>query len=249
MEKLHEFLLKHDALVQRAEGIRSGEEDRIVRLQGRSAKLPGDFDAEARKIGMSMVTTTVHDNYWMFIKLNLKMPVSPTNRDEVAKAELELRKRQYRAVQLFRQYIPGCEKAFIARTSPKLCIRRGRLINCDYDVSHEDVIEGRHFDDDVMTYGFHDSAPRLQIKDGGTYGIPYRALRVAGIENLLVAGMMITSDHRAHMSTRNTVSCMAQGQAAGAAAALCAMKKCGTRDLRYSTLREALVKGGVYFES
>ncbi len=197
---------------------------------------------------MSMVTTTVHDNYWMFIKLNFKMPVSPTNRDEVAKAELELRQRQFRAVQLFREYVPGCEKAFIARTSPKMCIRRGRLIKCDYDITHEDVIEGRHFDDEVMVYGFHDSAPRLQIKDGGTYGIPYKALRVAGIDNLLVAGMMITSDHRAHMSTRNTVCCMGQGQATGTAAAMCAKQKCDLRDLSYSTLRDTLVKGGVYFE-
>ena len=73
-------------------------------------------------------------------------------------------------------------------------------------------------------------------------------MRVAGIENLLCAGMMITSDHRAHMSTRNTVSCMAQGQAAGTAAALCAVKKRGTRDLAYGDLREALVRGGVYLE-
>lgn len=75
-------------------------------------KLPEGFAAEARKIGMSMVTTTVHDDYWMFIKLNFKMPVSPTDRDEVARAELELRRRQYRAVELFREYVPGCEKAF-----------------------------------------------------------------------------------------------------------------------------------------
>ena len=98
-------------------------------------------------------------------------------------------------------------------------------------------------------YGFHDSAPRYQIKGGGTYGIPYRALRAAKVDNLLVAGMMITSDHRAHMSTRNTVCCMGQGQAAGTAAALCAAKKCGTRDLPYVELRKALEKGGVYFES
>ena len=249
LETLHDFLEKHDAISQLAKGRRSGKDGQIVRIQGRSAKLPGGFGKEAGKIGMSMVTTTVHDNYFMFIKLNFKMPVSPTNRDEVAKAELELRKRQFRAIELFREYIPGCEKAFIARTSPKLCIRRGRLITCDYDISHEDVIEGRHFDDEVMVYGFHDSAPRYQIKNGGTYGIPYRALRAAGVENLLSAGMLITSDHRAHMSTRNTVCCMGQGQATGTAAALCAEKKCGTRELSYSNLREALVKGGVYFES
>jgi len=74
-------------------------------------------------------------------------------------------------------------------------------------------------------------------------------LRVAGIENLLAAGMMITSDHRAHMSTRNTVSCMGQGQATGTAAALCAAKNCGTRELRYTYLRKTLQQNGVYFES
>ena len=144
--------------------------------------------------------------------------------------------------------MPGCEKAFIARTSPSLTPARGRLIACDYDITLDDVLEGRHFDDDVMAYGFHDMAPRLQIKDGGTYGIPYRALRVAGIDNLLAAGMMITSNHNAHMSTRNTVCCMGQGQAAGTAAALCAAKGYGTRDLPYPVLRRTLEEAGVYFE-
>lgn len=249
MEKYYEFLKSHDAIFQQAEGLRSGRDGQFVRLQGKTVNLPDGFREQANKIGMSTVTTTVHDNYFMFIKLNLKMPVSPTNRDAVAKAELELRRRQAKAVELFRQYVPGCEKAFIARTSPSLNIRRGRLISCDYDISHEDVIEGRHFDDEVMVYGFHDSAPQFQIKDGGTYGIPYRALCAAGIYNLLVAGMMITSDRRAHMSTRNTVSCMGQGQATGTAAALCAAKNCGTRELRYSDLRTTLLKDNVYLES
>jgi len=151
-------------------------------------------------------------------------------------------------VDLFRKYIPGCEKAFIARTSPSLCIRRGRLIVCDYDISLDDVLEARHFDDDVMVYGFHDSAPRFQVKNGGTYGIPYRALRVAGLDNLLAAGMLITSDHEAHMSTRNTVCCMGQGQAAGTAAAICAKTRCGTREVPYPELRKVLERDGVYFE-
>jgi len=135
-----------------------------------------------------------------------------------------------------------------ARTSPSLNIRRGRLIRCDYDVTLDDVLTARHFDDDVFVYGFHDSAPRLRVRNGGTYGIPYRALRPVGIDNLLVAGMMITSDHDAHMSTRNTVSCMGQGQAAGTAAALCAARGRGTRQLPYRALRQALEKGGVHFE-
>jgi len=249
VEKYYEFLDSHDAVSELAYGTRDGQEGRIVRLNGRAAKLPEGFHRGAREIGMAMVTTTVHDNYFMFIKLNLKMRQSPTDRDAVARAELELRRRQFRAVELFRKFVPGCEKAFMARTSPKLCIRRGRLIACDYDIRHEDVIGGRHFPDDVMVYGFHDSAPRFQVKGGGTYGIPYRALLPRGLENLLVAGMMITSDRRAHMSTRNTVCCMGQGQAAGTAAALCARRGCAARQLPYPVLREALEKGGVYFEA
>ncbi len=42
---------------------------------------------------------------------------------------------------------------------------------------------------------------------------------------------------------------MGQGQAAGTAAALCAAKKCGTRELRYSDLRKKLENDNVYFEN
>jgi hypothetical protein len=62
--------------------------------------------------------------------------------------------------------------------------------------------------------------------------------------------MIVTSDHKAHMSTRNTVSCMAMGQAAGTAAALCAGKGLGnTRDLPYGELRDALKLGNVWFDA
>ena len=249
LEAYYDFLTHHDALTQYARGWRDGQDDQIVRLDGRRAALPKGFAEGAAEIGMSMVTTTVHDDYFMFIKINYKMDVSPTDRAAASRAEVELRRRQAGAVELFRQYVPGCEKAFIARTSPSLTIRRGRLIVCDYDVTSEDVLEGRHFEDDIMAYGFHDFAPRLQIKDGGTYGIPYRALRVRGLDNLLAAGMMITSDHDAHMSTRNTVACMGQGQAAGTAAALCADQGCGTRDLNYTDLRARLLEDDVVLEN
>ena len=144
VEKYHEFIKSHDALTEYAEGWRSGREGQIVRLNGRLVGLPQEFAEEARKIGMSMTTTTVHDDYFMFIKVNYKMPVSPTSRDAATRAELELRKRQARTVELFRKHVPGCSKAFITRTSPSLNIRRGRLISCDYDLSLPDVLEGRH---------------------------------------------------------------------------------------------------------
>jgi len=253
IEKLFTYLTKNNAVGDLAFGLRDGKEGQIIRLGSESGytirgKLPDEFVDGIVKLGSGLITTTVHDNYLMFIKVNYKLPVSPTNRDEVTRAELIIRQNQYKTLELFRKYLPGCENAFIARTSPTLNIRRGRTIICDYDITLQDVIEGRHFDDDIMVYGFHDSAPRYQVKNGGTYGIPYKALIVKGIENLLAAGMLITTDFQAHMSTRNTVCCMGQGQAAGTAAALCAARKCGTRDLPYNELQDALLKNNVYLE-
>ena len=57
---------------------------------------------------------------------------------------------------------------------------------------------------------------------------------------------MITSNFEAHMSSRNTVSCMAQGQAAGTAAALCAQDGVATRDLAYGKLRATLLGADVF---
>ncbi len=247
VEKYYEFLKSHDALTQLARGVRDGQEGQIVRLDGTLVRLPEEFRREASAIGLHIVTTTVHDDYFMFLKLNFRMPVSPTDRDAVTSAEVELRRRQIRAVELFRKFVPGCEKAFIARTAPRLNIRRARCIRCDYDVSREDVLEARRFPDEVFVYGFHDLAPRYKIKDGGVYGFPYRALCVSGLENLWCAGMLITSDFVAHMSTRNTVCCMGQGQAAGTAAALCALHGYRSRQLPYARLREALEAGDVVF--
>ena len=154
-----------------------------------------------------------------------------------------------KAVELFRQYVPGCEKAFMARTSPTLCIRRGRLIECDYDITLPDVLEAPA----LRRRGHGLRLPRLRPAPPGQerrhlrHPVPGPARR--GHREPLACGMMITSNHDAHMSTRNTVCCMGQGQGAGTAAALCAAKNLGTRDLKYSALREALVKTGVYFES
>lgn len=253
IEKLHDFLKANNAVGDYALGLRDGKEGQIIRMGSegggsKDARLPAAFTEGVRQLGSGLITTTVHDNYMMFIKVNYKMSVSPTNRDQVAMAELFIRQNQYKTLELFKKYLPGCENAFIARTSPSLNIRRGRTITCDYDITSEDVLDGRHFDDDIMAYSFHDEAPRFKVKNGGTYGVPYKALIVKDIDNLLAAGMMITTDRHAHMSTRNTVCCMGQGQSAGTAAALCVSRKCETRELPYSELRDALLKNNVHLE-
>lgn len=249
IDRYYSFLKDNGALKEYGLGPRSGRTGQIIRVDGRWDKIDTELGKEARSLGMSTVTTTLHDNYFMFIKLNFHMPKSPTDRDALAQAEFELRRRQSEALKLIRKTIPGSDQAFIARTSPAITIRRARCITCEYDLANEEIINGTHFEDDILSYGFHDEAPRFQIKDGKTYGIPYRAIQAKHVENLFATGMMITSDHDAHMSTRNTVSCMGQGQAAGTAAALCAGKNISNvRELQYGRLHDALKAGNVWFD-
>ncbi len=249
MDKYAAYVAECGARADVARGLRDGEPDGIVRVCAHVNKMPEDFKKECREIGMSMQITSTHKDYFMFVKLDYKLPVSPTDRDAMSAAELELRRRQVKAVELIRKYIPGCEHAYIARSTPAACIRRGRCIVCDYDLTNEDVTSGRHFEDDVFDYGFHDEAPFYNIAEGGSYGFPYRAMLPQGMDNLFATGMMVTSDHHAHMSTRNTVSCMAQGEAAGTAAALCAMNRETTRGLSYRVLRRKLLENGVYLST
>ena len=250
IDKYYAFLKEHGALREYARGPRGGRSDQLIRVDGSWSAISPELGEKAREIGMASVTTTLYDNYFMFIKLNFKMDVSPTNRDALAQAEFELRRRQMAAIELLRSTIPGAESAFIARTAPAVTIRRARCITCDYDISNEEIVNATHFADDIFAYGFHDTAPRNVIKDGGSYGLPYRAILPKGMANLFSVGMMITSNWYAHMSTRNTVSCMAQGQAAGTAAALCAKGKLAdTRTLAYPVLYDALKKDNVYLEA
>lgn len=249
VDAYYKVLESSGALKEYALGKRSGKQERVIRVDGNWEKVDPDLAAKARAIGMHTVTTTLHDNYFMFIKLNYRLEDCPSNRDVLAQGEYELRRRQFEALDLLKQLVPNSQNAFIARTSPSVTIRRGRCIVCDYDLSIDEILNATHFRDDVFAYGFHDEAPRLQIRGGSTFGMPLRAIQVAGIRNLFAVGMMITSDFHAHMSTRNTVSCMAQGQAAGTAAALCAAAGLDEiRELPYARLKAALLKDGVWFE-
>jgi hypothetical protein len=250
IDKYYAFMKEGGALFEYARGPRSGRANQIIRVDGHWDKIDPSLGKLVNDIGMSGVTTTIHDNYFMFIKINFKMAVSPSKRDALASAEFELRRRQQTGLDIIRKTIPGAENAFIARTASTITIRRARCIECDYDITLDEILNCTHYPDEVFSYGFHDSAPRIQIRGGKTYGLPYRTMLVKGIDNLFAIGMMITSDHEAHMSTRNTVSCMAQGQAAGTAAALCVKNSYDViRELPYSKLYDALKLGNVWFDT
>ena len=64
-------------------------------------------------------------------------------------------------------------------------------------------------------------------------------------ENLLVAGRCISADFYAESAIRISSTCMAIGEAAGTAAALCVVKHKSPRDLDANLLRQKLASQGV----
>jgi len=79
-----------------------------------------------------------------------------------------------------------------------------------------------------------------QSKMARPYDIPYRCLVPLDVDNLLLAGRCISGTHRAHASYRVMTICMAMGQAAGIAAALCSLAGISPRDLDVSLLQQKL---------
>jgi hypothetical protein len=170
-------------------------------------------------------------------------PNDGMNPDDLTEAELDLRAQMFAVAGMFRQHVAGCEECYPAGPSPYAGQRRGLAIRCDYELTQEDCTEGRQFDDQVACFSFIDNS-RYLVRDAGAYGIPYRALVPRGVDNLLIAGRMMTVELVAHNSTRNTVCCLACGQAAGTAAAMAAAASGATREVDVGALQDALRAAG-----
>ena len=161
----------------------------------------------------------------------------------LTEAENDLRARMLAVGDFFRANFDGCQQAYAAGPAPAAGQRRGRAIHCDYELSQEDCTEGRSFEDQIGCFGFIDNG-RYFVREAGAYGIPYRALLPQGVDNLLIAGRMMTVDLTAHNSTRNTVCCLICGQAAGTAAALAAKEYGAPRNVPVERLQAELRAAG-----
>lgn len=159
--------------------------------------------------------------------------------DALTAAELDLRKRMFDIARMFRQYVAGCEQCYAAGPAPAVGQRRARAIHCQYELTQQDCTQGQQFGDQIGCFSFIDNAQYF-VGDAGAYGIPFRALVPRKVDNLLIAGRMMTVDLVAHNSTRNTVCCLICGQAAGTGAAIAAAQRKAPGEVNVQALREAL---------
>ncbi|MDR1971961.1 MAG: FAD-dependent oxidoreductase [Treponema sp.] len=246
MPKLVAYLEENDMVNQIVHSDKGSKIDDIIRLGFELRKIPL-FKEYMDKTGIwGPLGVSLHENNYNYINGTSIRDIDATDTETLSKAELTLRKQVMTLSEMLKKHIPGFEHAYLSWTPTCIGIRYTRVIECEHDMSLDEIINAARFNDEVMLYGFHDMAPKLMIKNGAYYGIPYRAFIPKGIENLLVAGRLITSTYEAHMSTRNTVSCLAQGQAVGTAAALAAATGVSARKIDTARLRDVLREQKVF---
>ncbi|MCC3371830.1 FAD-dependent oxidoreductase [Cohnella sp. REN36] len=169
---------------------------------------------------------------------------------ELTRAEEEGRRQVLLMSEFLTRDVPGFERASISSVGTQIGIRETRRIVGRYALTKEDVTAGRKFEDVIARSGYpidiHDPSGKgvtaAWISGDGAYDIPYRCLVSADRRNLLAAGRCISTTHEALATTRLTPSCMATGQAAGAAAALAARSGVDAADVDLAELQAMLRK-------
>ncbi len=150
----------------------------------------------------------------------------------------------------FLRQLPGCENTRLISMQPETGIRETYRIDGEYQITHEDYISGRVFDD-AVSFSFypidvhdkHGVVPR-HLTEGVFPTVPLRALIPKNSQNLLVAGRCISSDRLANSALRVQASCMAMGQAAGATAALAVQQNTTPLNVSLKEIKETLVING-----
>ncbi len=132
--------------------------------------------------------------------------------------------------------------------SPKAGKRENRRFVGDYILNQNDVEDAREFPDAVGYGGYGvdihdpvgDRAKVIFHSIPPLHSIPYRCLYSRNIENLFLAGRLISVTHMALGTVRLQKTLATAGQAVGVAAGLCRKYGCNPREIYQYHLKELL---------
>ena len=238
-------LEKRDLISQLAHAVKPGtSKPDIVRIGIRLHELPQEGE---EGLPGGILSSSLRPRELTYCNCINYGPNDGLDPDALTCAETYLRERMFGVAKGFRKHVAGFEQCYPAGPAPSAGQRRGRAIRCEYEMTQDDCTEGNKFDDQIAIFSFIDNGKYL-VRDAGWYGIPYRALVPRGLDNVLIAGRMMTVDLVAHNSTRNTTCCLICGHAAGVAAAMAAKAGKAPLEINVEQLREHLTHGGALLE-
>lgn len=188
--------------------------------------------------------------------------VDPADPVAVAQAERDARAAVFQIVDVLRRDVAGCQGVHVLQTSTELWARASRRLRGCAVLDEAAIAENRRSADGIARgTGFleiHSATPgdpspekgyewhrQTSLHDADVdYDVPYGCLLPAGVDGLLVAGRCLSATHLAQSSARMQITCMATGEAAGAAAALAISGARQPADVAIAQLRQELVRGG-----
>jgi len=141
-------------------------------------------------------------------------------------------------------------KQRLMHLQPEASFRESYRIAGETVITVEDYTSGRIFDDAVCNAFYPvDLHTRTGVRPkplakGTVPTVPLRALVPKGSRNLIVAGRSVSSDRLANSGLRVQATCMAMGQAAGAAAAIAVKKGITPLDVPLAEIRSLLGEHG-----
>ena len=196
----------------------------------------------------SVVAFPYPDGERLLFNANEILAVDPTDPTSVHEAMEKGQRLVRELVEILRDH-PAFASAKVEFVARKLGVREGRRIIGDYLLTEEDCLGEARFPDMVAACAYeidiHDPeggpTRMVNIPGSGYYHIPYRSLRAADLENLLLGSRCISGTHEAHSSYRVIAGVSAIGQAAGTAAAIAAeFTKGNTREVPAEWIRHVL---------
>jgi hypothetical protein len=200
------------------------------------------FDPEAVKRSLDELCAEAGVEVFLHACVIARLPISndlccylvsedydPRDARSISAAERRGRQQAWIYLDILRS-LPGCDKAYLVSTGPDFGTRESRHVNAVYQLTWEDVTEGRRVPDAIAlgAWGaeWHDRATfestYVAPPDGSAYEIPLRCLMSENTPNLFAAGRAADGDQKAGASLRVMGTAFATGQAAGAAAAMLA---------------------------
>ena len=179
---------------------------------------------------------------------------NPTLPEEVTEAEVLARKQVYEIYDFMKRHADGLENSFLMMTAAEIGVRESRMIVGDYVLTEQDCKNCVKFEDAIAACNYdidiHNpegtGTSHYYFPAGAYYTIPYRSLIPQNVNNMLVAGRCISSDHGAQASYRIMPVVCCIGEAAGSAIGLAARNSCSVRDVNPKDLQSVLKKNRAY---
>lgn len=155
------------------------------------------------------------------------------------RANLEGRARMLRMFKFVTSSIPGCERAVLKTMYPHAVARETYRTEGEYIITKDDFMTAADFKDKICNaFNYVDMHSREKGCDVYFHDnkelipkVPFRALIPKGSSRITVAGRIVSAERMALAGIRAQCTCMAMGQAMGAAAYLAVKKGVPSRKI------------------